>query len=174
MNAVEDLLRIKQFRENRCEVALGAARHALVTADVALDEARRKLVEFTADCTRRERAMYADLCSRLVQRKEIDEVGHQVEQMRKEIVGYGDVVTQALERRSKAAAALETARQEHATSVREREKFTELSANIQAERSIELTRREDTEMEEVRIPKSASADSLEHGDATSDTALELA
>lgn len=155
MNVLTDLLRIKVFREEKAELALARARQFLVQADMTLDAARRTLQDYLRDCERKERDMYADLCTRLVFLKEINNVTLDIQLMKEQTARHDQDVEEAKEARNVAAEQLEQAKQDHRDAVRMREKFTEMLRIVQEERNIDAMRLEDLELEEAASTRHA-------------------
>lgn len=166
MNVLSDLLRIKKFREDKAEMALSTARAHLRAVEAALDGARNVLREHVLACKRKEREMYADLCTRLVLLKDLNNVALDIQLMKEETVKYEEAVTTAEEQRSGAAELVEQAKTEHREAVRMREKFTELVNIVNDERLIEFQRVEDLELEE--------ASSSRHSRGSATTTIEVA
>ena len=175
MNVLSELLHIKEFREDKAERALARASHVLRQASEALDRARAASADYHRVAERRERALYADLCTRLVRLSDLDDVALEVDRMRQEKARHEEQVAQAADAREAAAEQVDTARSQHQEAVRMHEKFSELSRLRDADRDIERQRLEDAEMEEVRPrppagadePRDAAgaaADDLAHGD----------
>ena len=155
MNVLTDLLRIKIFREEKAELALARARQFLLQADETLDTARRTLQEYIRECERKEREMYADLCTRLVFRRELDNVTIDVQLMKEQTERHEQKVEEAKEARNTAAELLDQAKQNHRDAVRMREKFTEMLRIVQEERNIDAMRLEDLELEEAASTRHA-------------------
>ena len=151
MNVVGDMLRIKQFRENRAEMEVSRTRHVLQEATQALDRARNELNEFRNSCERRERELYADMCSRLVRLTDINDLMLTVAEMQEGVRGHEGHVSSATEVRKTAVESLAQARQGHQLAVRSREKFSVLSVVDEAELRLEQQRAEDLEMEDIRL-----------------------
>ncbi|MGI4847197.1 MAG: type III secretion system stalk subunit SctO [Janthinobacterium lividum] len=158
MEVIDDLLRIKKFREQKAELALAKARGAVAQALAALEKARADLAECEASCDRRQRALYADLLSRLVLRAEIDAVMVDVEEMKREIQAAEEVVEKKKVARDEAEKKLEAARVHHHEAMRGREKFTELSSLAGLERLALEQRKEDHELEEAKGAAPAGSD----------------
>ena len=157
MDVLKDLLRIKVFREEKAELAVARARQHLLDMDRALDDARRALENHLRTCEMKEKAMYKELCSRLVLVKEIDEVTLDVKLMQEASTALEKKIEKAKEARAQAAEAVEISRQVHRDAVRMREKFMELVRTVDEERVAELLRLEDLEMEEAEGSRYASA-----------------
>lgn len=157
MNVLKDLLKIKIFREEKAELAVARARQHLREMDRALDESRRALEDHRRECELKEKSMYRELCSRLVVVKEIDDVTLDVKLMQEASAELEKKIEKAKEARLQAAEAVEVSRQAHRDAVRMREKFVELVEAVDEERSIELLRIEDLELEEAAGSRHASA-----------------
>lgn len=149
MSVFDELLRIKRFREMQAEIALAAARQSLDQARQSREQAESLLLEFREAAERQERAMYGDLCSRLVHVRDIQQVMDRVGGLREAESARAEHVIQA-------QAALDAARQEadrmrqtlqHATRIAN--KFVELAEQSQRVETREAEQREDLEMEEA-------------------------
>jgi type III secretion protein O len=160
MNVLGDLLRIKKFRQDKAEMEVSHARDAVDKATCALDEACSSLEALRLSSDERERALYADLCSRAVRLADLDEVKFQVDRMREAIEAQQESVQQALEAREAAVERLAQARTDYREATRKREKFTELETVFGLERMSEAARAEDLEMEEVPVKRPADPDAL--------------
>jgi type III secretion protein O len=165
MNVVGDLLRIKEFRENRAEMEVSRTRHALQEATKALERARHELQEFRTSCERRERELYADMCSRLVRLTDLNDLMLTVQDMQEDIRSHEGHVTTADDARKSAAENLDQARQGHKLAIRAREKFSELALVDDADRVAEQQRAEDLEIEDIRL-KSTAGRAPETGDSS--------
>jgi hypothetical protein len=149
MKILNQLLHIKEFRENKAEMEVMRVRHALYEAELAVEHARNALTEYRAMCVRKERELYADLCSRLVHLTDFDDVALEVDNMRQGIERYKEEVTTAENNHKATAERLERAKEAHRIAIRMREKFTELVDNAKEGEALEQQRVEDAEMEEV-------------------------
>lgn len=175
MNILGDLLRIKEFRQDKAELEVSRARSELERATAALHEAREALEACRADCETRERALYTDLCSRVVRLADLDDVKLAVQLMQGEIHGHEEKVEQAEEARKSATEQLAQARRDYQEATRNREKFFELESQDQAERLLEAGRVEDIEMEEVAARKPAvEAETDTEAEAANDPQVEAA
>jgi type III secretion protein O len=149
MDVLKDLLRIKIFREEKAERAVAKARLALLEADESLHQARQALKDFKSESIRREKAMYAELCTRLVVLREIEDVRVDVDLMKEKAEQLKEQVEAAELARAEAAQQEELARIAHRDAVRMREKFEELLRTVTEERDLELSHQEELEMEEA-------------------------
>lgn len=74
MSVFDELLAIKRFREGQAEIAVSRQRLRHAEADAARLASEQALADFRDESERRERAMYRDLCSRVVRVREIEDV----------------------------------------------------------------------------------------------------
>lgn len=152
------LLQIKEFREDRAQQEVRRATRVLEDADRGVADAGRRLHEHQADCHRREREIYAELCTRMVLLKDLDDAQLQVDQFKQSIKDHKAAVEEAREHRSAMADCLEEARKLLAIAISAREKFTQLRELGDAELQLELARAEEAELEEVPTRKSPVAE----------------
>ena len=158
MDVLKDLLRIKIFREEKAERAVAKARLALIEADESLNQARQALKDFKSESIRREKAMYAELCTRLVVLREIEDVRVDVDLMKEKAERLKEQGEAAELAREEAAEKVEQARVVHRDAVRMREKFDELLKTVIEERDLEVSRQEELEMEESASSRFAYKD----------------
>ena len=149
MNVLDELLRIKEFREEKAEMESSRAKLALDEATGRLDETRRAREDYRDWWVQHEQRLYADLCSRAVRLADIDDVSLEVDQMRERMREHDQAVSEAEELRKAALERRNEAREAHRDATRKREKFSELSRLAEADWLVELARAEDLEMEEV-------------------------
>jgi len=150
MEVLDELLRIKRFREDKSERELIRARHALAQSTRLVEQTHRERDRYYAKADRQERELYRDLCSRVVRLTDLDGVAYEVDQMRGEKIRHEERLDEVREQKEKAAELADEARQRHVEAVLEREKFSELSREAALEQERFEQRREDAEMEEVR------------------------
>ncbi len=151
MNILADLLRIKEFRQDKAELEVARLRDRLAQATTALAVARNELAAYRIECDRNERALYADLCSRPVRLSDLDDVKLECDSMRENTRAHEAKVAEAEAAREAAAEQLKNARLEYQVATRNREKFFELDCMSDLERLREASRIEDLEMEEVVV-----------------------
>ncbi len=149
MDVLADLLRIKVFREEKAERALAKARALLRAAEAAVAQAKKVLRDYREESRQREKALFADLCKRIVLLKDIQEVQIDIQLMKERIEVLARELEEAKERQEEAAAHEREAREEHKFAVRMREKFSEMLRTVNEERDFELSRREEQEVEEA-------------------------
>ncbi len=152
MDAVIDrLLKIKEFREDKAQLEVNQARNVLEEAKSALEQAKQHLDTHRSDCQQKERALYAELCTRPVRLWDIQCAALKVDEFKQSIQVHETQVDEAREKREASAQELIDARQRHEEAIRKREKFTELRSLSQADAQLEAARVEDLEMEEVPV-----------------------
>lgn len=158
MEIVSNLLIIKKFREEKAEIELLKAKQDFVLKEKNYLSERRKLSEFIVECEKKEKAMYVDLCQRVVVQKDIDDVLFKIQEMKIETESLREKVDTAKQKKDEASACLEVAKIAHREAVRMREKFEEIRTIHKQERDIELSRIEDVEMEEAATSKFFQSD----------------
>ncbi len=149
MDVLSDLLKIKIFREAQAERALAKARALLRAAEETVERATKRLREFREESRRREKALFADLCTRIVLLKDIQDVQIDLQLMKERVDELAQELAQAKEKREAAAEHEQGAREAHRFAVRMREKFSEMLRTVNEERDFELSRREELEVEEA-------------------------
>ena len=149
MSVFVELLRIAGFRENKAEMEVMRTRALVAQAHEDEAAAKKRLQEFIAFAERREREMYAELCTRIIKLRELEEVQLGVLDLRQGERQREEEVAEARKALERAVAALETAREVHRLATRMKEKFVELAGSYDEERLKEIQRIEDLEMEEV-------------------------
>lgn len=149
MSVFDELLAIKRFREGQAEIAVSRQRLRHAEADAAREASERALADFRNESERRERAMYSDLCSRVVRVREIEDVLQGVAGLREGERQREQAVEQAAERLREENQALAELRAQHQQAVRLTGKFVELASIHLAEHLKALEHKEDMEMEEA-------------------------
>lgn len=151
MKIIDDLLRIKSHRERHAESLLAQASRALKQAIESLQSAQDGLARAHAAHDAREKALYEDLFSRLVQLGDLDLARAELEQMHAAIKECELAVEAAEEERSKAEDKREEMRLFYRDAFRAREKYTELALQAHTERQRAAQFKEDMELEEVVV-----------------------
>lgn len=149
MDVLADLLRIKVFREQKAERHLAVARMRVKEAEAQVHSARQELAHFLAESERKERALYDDLCSRIVLLRDINSVQIDVQLSKERADELAADVDAAAEARDAALDVEREAREQHRLAVRMREKFSEMMRTVQDERDFERARLEEGELEEA-------------------------
>ncbi|MEC6408005.1 type III secretion protein [Achromobacter xylosoxidans] len=149
MSVFDELLAIKRFREGQAEIAVSRQRLRHAEADAARLASEQALADFRDESERRERAMYRDLCSRVVRVREIEDVLQGVAGLREGERQREQALEQAAQRLGDEARALAERRDQHQQAVRLTGKFVELASLHLAELLKALEHKEDMEMEEA-------------------------
>jgi type III secretion protein O len=149
MSMFTELLAIKRFREGQAELRVARERTSHQQAELARVAAQETLERFKLEAIERERQMYADLCSRVVKLRDIEDVMQGVSSLRQTEQQRQTDVERADEVVENALKALATARESHRLATRMTEKFVEL-AQIHLDQHLrEQEYKEDQEMEEA-------------------------
>ena len=149
MNVFDELLAIKRFREGQAEIAVSRQRLRHADADAARRGSQDALASYRVEAERRERAMYGDLCSRVVRVRDIEGVLQDVAGLREGERQRQQALEAAERQVEQEAQALAASRQQHQQAVRLTGKFVELARIHLDEHLQALERKEDLEMEEA-------------------------
>ncbi|HVL10233.1 MAG TPA: YscO family type III secretion system apparatus protein [Burkholderiaceae bacterium] len=149
MNTLDELLSLKQFRENEAEREVMRSVNALERCEAARDQCEQALDAFRVYAREKELAMYADLCTRTVELGEIEDVQHAVTRLREEEAAHADAVAQARAEEEAARDALAQARTAHLGAVRMTQKFAELVQQSMQEQTRDRAMREEHELDEA-------------------------
>lgn len=168
MSVFAELLRIKEFRESQAETEARRRRAVLDEAVQALERGERRLEEYRAWSGRHELDLYAEICTRVVKLRDLDDLRGQVTDMRQQERNLEQGVRDAEKLRREAGAALDAAFAALREAGRQKNKFTELARIYSEEARLELERAEDLEMEEFRSPD-AGDDEWEGAEHDADT-----
>lgn len=149
MGMLDALLTIKLLRENRAETTVRRQRLVVAGAHRDADSARTTLTEYQAYAQRREALVYRELCTRVVQLRDLEEVQQVVAGLR-----AGEAERAGQLAAATATVATESAQLEQDLTVqreaaRVKEKFLELVRRQADIDLLESGRREDLELEEV-------------------------
>jgi type III secretion protein O len=152
---LQDLVRVRQHREEQASEAVARAVRLLKEAQAALTEAQQNLADYTVWRVQEERRKLDSVMRRVLKLGELSDVRQEIALLREREFEFVDKVTQAEAAVVKAEAHLDECRQRHAQAVRELEKLLEHRALWQRERALEQERAEDAELEDFSSPRSA-------------------
>ena len=156
--AFEQILEIKQRKEEQAQTEARAARLAAEQAARAVEERRQEAEAFSKELLVRQARLYDGLEGKVVERREVDEVREKIALMRAHETALYEKVKEAEAARAKAAQALEAARAAHLQTIKNVEKFVLLVTTEQIEIAAEEQAGEDKEMEEfIRLGEPADA-----------------
>lgn len=161
---IDQLLRIKTFREKKAETEMLKSKIALAKAQADEAEAERVLQEYIEQATLEERRLYAELCSRVVRLREITRVQEEVvclklgEQVRQ------DALISAEKAHVSALDVFHTSSDLYRKACSARQKFDELLRLETARIDKESEQKEEAELEELagQIRDRSEHDEVEH------------
>lgn len=152
MSVYHSLLEIKKFRESQAETEVRHRRLLLAEARRMVEQLERQLEEYKDWAVRHELELYADICTRLVRLREIEELHFAVGDLRNHERNLEQGVVDADQRRHAAAEEVDTAVEVLTQAGRQTNKFKELARIYSEEARREQERQEEMEMEEFRSP----------------------
>lgn len=155
---IAQLVEIKVHRET--EAATGARRQRLILEEAArtVEERRDALERFRAWREEREDALFRDVCGRLVQVADLEELKRTIFLMREQERLLADQLREAEAEREAAAAALERARETLRQAQRVVRKYGELRSVLAEEALKDAERAEDLELEDFKSRPAADGD----------------
>lgn len=145
----DQILEIKTFRESRAALAVTRQRLVLGRAEAEAEASLQRLEAHRVQAVQRERALYDDLCSKLVRLSHIQDVHLAVEAMREQERAHEKALEQARAERHRQAQALLERRDEHGRTLQMKERFVELARVAAEDAGREADRLEELELEEV-------------------------
>jgi hypothetical protein len=156
--ALQDMVRVRQHREEQASEAVARARRALVEAEKALLAAQIKLAEYAVWRVEEEKRRLDALMRRLLKLGELSDARQEIAALREHEYTLMDVVKRAEAAVVEAQARVDEARQRHAQAVRDLEKLLEHRTIWQTETARETERAEDLELEEFSRPRVVEAE----------------
>lgn len=151
MSIVDDVLRIKRFREAQAELALHRQRQVFAQAHDARDAARAERDAYRAFAAAEEVRLFGDLLGRLVCVRAIDDVRVEVGALAGETVRREDRLSGAEGALDAARAGLERCRAAQRQAEQRRETFAELVRRHTGAARRAAERREEGELEEMGL-----------------------
>lgn len=164
MSIFQSMLTIKRFRESQAELAVARERQQHALAQRKREEAEQRLAECRDHAERTEMSLYGDLCGRVVQVRDIEDVLQDVAALRQAVQQHEQQLDHAHADFERAVQALAQTREQHRLASRMTEKFVELARNHLAEQVRAMEYREDMEMEEA-ASVARERDDWEHHEA---------
>ena len=168
MSVFHQLLRIRDFREQRAQAAVIAELVALQRAVQARDAASDQLEAFKAYAQRRESDLFDDLQARAVQVRDIQEVRHEVGEMRAKERGYAETLDKAEAQHMRQTEALESARSLHEQAQRAKQKIEEQVIKDRQDLAWTREKAEETEREDVMVKNPVESEAQSEGEARHD------
>ena len=127
---LEDLLRVRNLREDRAQDEFLKARNRLKEANLALDRATQELEDYKVWLIEEEKRRYDTIMNQEVNRHKVDSVKLEVKFLRKKEQLYIEKVKEAEANVSKAAEELEQTKEVRMQSIRDRKKIDEHKENF--------------------------------------------
>ena len=149
--ALEDLLRVRRFREDKAAAEVVESREQLADAESQLEQRRQELQDHLQWRLRREEELYQEIMQREVHLKDLEDVKSRVQVMRDKDQSYQEKVITAKKKVDDAQRQLDTAREAHLLAVRNREKLDEHKSMWLDESHQELEAKAETEMEDFQV-----------------------
>ncbi len=146
---LQDLLRVRSFRENRAARDVGAAKQAMEESRSLVERRQRESADYTAWREKREDALYQEVLGRVVRVGELEDLKSGVLTLREKELLLEQAVMEARAAERAARENLERAREAYAARVRDLRKIEEHRKAWMARELLEEERAADAEMEEV-------------------------
>lgn len=158
MSMFGELLSIKTFRESKAEQAVRRQRQTLADAEAGERERQQALANFRQYAVEHERALYADLCRRIVHLRDIEDVQQSVVGLRGEEASHEERVREAARLCVQERERLAGCKAVHDEAARARQKFVELAQAHADEQIRAQEQKEDAELEEAAETRRDRAD----------------
>jgi type III secretion protein O len=148
---LQDLLRVRQFREDNAQSELTAQRQRVVEAEALVEQRNKEVSEFHDWRLNREEEMYAEIVKLRVHRQDLDDLRSKIDALRAEELSLEEQVVQA---ETSLKSARETLVKVHAAfqqATRDREKITEHREQWMQEEARESENNAEKELEDFRV-----------------------
>jgi flagellar biosynthesis chaperone FliJ len=156
--AFEQIMEIKQRKEDQALTDLRTARLVVEQAARAVEQAKEEAEAFSRYLLVEQARLYDELQGKVCEMSDIEDVRQEIARLRGHEAALYQKITEAEAARVKAVAALEAARVAHLQSVKNVEKFRQLVSLEQTEAAAAEQAGEDKEMEEfIRLGEPADA-----------------
>lgn len=153
MGILDQLMKIKDFRENRAQVAVQVERVSMERKANARDRAADQLDAFRGHLAEREAELFRGLMGQAVQVRDIQEVRHEIGELRSQERGLAGVLDRAVSDCENQRKALETAKSDFRLAMDCCEKFRGLVDADHTQKAWDSERLEESDGEEVaRLP----------------------
>jgi len=149
MTMLNELLRLKVYREEKAEMGLARCRLALVEVRRRTDAARDALAGYRRWSTEHELGLYGALYGRLVRARDLEHLREDVVVLRLKERTLEESLEKVEVERGQAEVAVRESRAVHEQASRTREKFVQLVSVQSEEIRLEAERREDVELEDL-------------------------
>ncbi len=149
MTMLDELLRLKVYRENKAELGLARCRLVLAEATRRTQEAEKSLEEFRRWSAEHELGLYGAMYRQLVRLRDLEHLREDVVILRVKERGLSESLEKIEAEREKADTAVHDSRKAHEQATRTREKFIQLVQVEVEELRLESERKEDSELEDL-------------------------
>jgi hypothetical protein len=149
VTVLDELLRLKVYRESKAEVTLAKCRHVLIDVTRRADEAREALHGYQRWSNEQERSLYDALYGQLVRLRDLERLREDVVMLRMKERALNEGLAKTEAERVQADTATREARAVHELATRTREKFIQLVHAQAEEIRLEDERKEDAEVEDL-------------------------
>jgi type III secretion protein O len=148
MEIVQGLLRVKRIREELRQRELSRARQELDLAARELLEQQQRQRDRQLEREQRESSLYADVMSRVVVPRELDDLHWEIKAMAQQAQDDAQAVEQAQQQRDQQREAVSAASQAWRAAARSRDKFLDLQRRELAQRALDEEAQADAELED--------------------------
>jgi type III secretion protein O len=148
MDVIDGLLRIKRIRQDSREADMRRARQLLEQAAQALRDATQQQQQQDRERTERENKLFDDVCQRVVQVRDLNELRGEVDIMKEAAKQDAEAVVQAQKHRTTRRESFDQSTVAWRIAAHATARFEDLSAEQQAERARHAEWLADLELEE--------------------------
>ena len=148
MDVIDGLLRIKRIREDSREAEIQRAKQQFEQEAAALRRALEAQQQRDQARTARERALYQEVCAKVVVVRELDDLRHTIDAMKQEAQADAKAVTDAQTQRQARRQAFDEAAGAWRVAARATQKFEDLSLREREAQAVVMERLADLELEE--------------------------
>jgi hypothetical protein len=149
VTVLDDLLRLKVYREDKAELGLARSRFALAEVTRRNDEARDTLTRYQDWSAEHEQGLYGAVYGRFVRPRDLEYLREDVVILRLKERSLTESLAAIDTERTQADSTVREARGVHEQATRTREKFVRLVEAQSEEIRLEDERKEDVEMEDL-------------------------
>lgn len=165
---LEDLLRVRQFREDAAANAVVQQRGRVTYAEQELAGRRRELTEFAAWRARQEESLYQQVMHKQILRKDLDDLKAALQELQLQELARQQKIMDAERALDEARKALQAAQQAHTAAVKAREKLNEHKAIWLQDALKEAEDLQEKEVEDFRVKDPEKEDEDSERDADSE------
>ena len=148
---LQDLLRVRLFREDAAQSEVTAARRRVEDARELIVRREQELADYIRQRKRREEELYDEVFRQEVQVRDLDDLKMNIQILRDRQSGYEDAVEQARSELIEAEKALAEAIAAHALTVKDRQKIDEHKSVWAQEEAKRCEAEAEKELEDFRV-----------------------